>query len=71
MMICENWINQIATEMKIDVNIIRESNFYKKYDLTHYKQELYDFRIHEMWNQLKISSEYDKRKMEVEKFNST
>lgn len=45
-------------------------NFYKEGQLTYYLQPVIDCRLDRLWNELKESSEYFKRKAEAEKFNA-
>ena len=42
---------------------------YKNLDTTHFNQTLEDFHLDKVWNELMTSSQYQKRKEDVEVFN--
>ncbi|XP_033106622.1 xanthine dehydrogenase/oxidase-like [Anneissia japonica] len=69
MMIVENWIGDVAIACGISQKMVREINMYKEGDLTHFNQKLVDFNLKRCWDECLKSSEYDKRRIEVEKFN--
>jgi xanthine dehydrogenase/oxidase len=52
------------------VERIREINMYKEGDRTHFGQEILDWNVPTLWKQVKASSDFDKRKAEVEAFNA-
>jgi len=50
--------------------VVRERNFYQEGDSTHYGQTVKDAgRIETIWGQLKESSQFDRRRQEIERFN--
>ncbi|XP_031575307.1 xanthine dehydrogenase/oxidase-like [Actinia tenebrosa] len=49
---------------------VREMNFYKEGDLTHYNQKLTGCNVSRVWNELLEKCDYEKRKHDVEQFNS-
>ncbi|KAF2762373.1 xanthine dehydrogenase [Pseudovirgaria hyperparasitica] len=69
--ICESMMVEVADHMKIPVNKLRELNMYKSGDKTHFNQELKDWFVPLMWDQVKQESDYERREREVEKFNET
>jgi len=78
--ILESVIERVAFELtkklgrKVLPEEIREKNMYRNgtlenYDTTHFGQELDFCNIREMWDELKKSSDFEKRQREVEEFN--
>jgi xanthine dehydrogenase molybdopterin-binding subunit B len=59
--------------LKIDANLVRKTNFYgiDTDNITHYGQEVELNRIHQIYDQLMDSSEYDSRRKAVDEFNKT
>tara|TARA_B100000579_G_scaffold146895_1_gene119189 strand:+ start:347 stop:2659 length:2313 start_codon:yes stop_codon:yes gene_type:complete len=72
MMIIENIIDNVAKYLKKDPAVIRKLNFYQKNkkNITHYGMKIQDNVINEIFNKLIKSSNYNKRKLLIEKFNS-
>jgi len=68
----ENIIDRIARFLKKDAAEIRLLNFYGigKDNITHYGQEVELNRLYLLYEQLMVSSEYKKRRTEVNEFNS-
>lgn len=68
----ETVIDRIARFLKKDPAEIRKLNFYgtEKENITHYGQEVELNRLHLLYDQLMETSDYAKRKKEVELFNS-
>ncbi len=78
--ILESVIERVSFELtqkhgrKITPEDIREKNMYrngteKEYDETHFGQELDYCNIREIWDELKKTSEFEKRSKEVDEFN--
>lgn len=78
--ILETVLERVAFELskklgrKVLPEEIREKNMYRNgtpqaYDLTHFDQELDFCNIREIWDELKKTSEFDRRAQEVEEFN--
>ncbi|XP_031555377.1 xanthine dehydrogenase/oxidase-like [Actinia tenebrosa] len=70
MMIAESWIQDVAQTCGISQRQVREMNFYKEGDLTHYNQKLTGCNVSRVWNELLEKCDYEKRKHDVEQFNS-
>lgn len=72
MAIIEDIIDQIARTLKLPPELIRERNFYHgegETNTTHYGQEIFDNRILKVWNEVKIVSNFEHRKTEIQQFN--
>ena len=73
-LIREEAIEHIAHELGIRPEVVRERNFYKEaslkdYDTTPYGQALKYCRLKQVWDDLKIASNFDERLVAVENFN--
>jgi xanthine dehydrogenase large subunit len=75
MVLIEDILDRVARAVKQAPEMVRELNFYNENSLehhtTHYGQTISDVRIGNIWNTLKTSSEFEKRQLEIEKFNSS
>eukprot|EP01111_Echinosteliopsis_oligospora_P015503 TRINITY_DN6157_c0_g1_i1.p1 TRINITY_DN6157_c0_g1~~TRINITY_DN6157_c0_g1_i1.p1 ORF type:complete len:771 (+),score=277.00 TRINITY_DN6157_c0_g1_i1:923-3235(+) len=69
MLICETWIEKISEKLSIPKHKIRELNFYKDGQETHYRQKIIDCRIDRLWKEIIQTSEYIKRQEEIKVFN--
>ncbi|KAI9595521.1 xanthine dehydrogenase [Syncephalis fuscata] len=69
MIVVEALMHQIADHLKVPVMEIQERNFYKEGQLTYYNQAVIGWHVPQMWEQLKASSDYAKRREEVDAFN--
>jgi xanthine dehydrogenase/oxidase len=69
MLVVENWIDRIASEVGRRPEEIREINFQEDGQELHYGQLLEVSRHHGVWNELKKKCEFEKRLAEVEAFN--
>lgn len=69
----ETVIDKISRFLKIDSADIRKRNFYgiKENNITHYGQEVELNRLHTIYDQLMISSDYRKRRKEIDEFNKS
>ncbi|CAI9106449.1 OLC1v1005608C2 [Oldenlandia corymbosa var. corymbosa] len=70
MLIAENWIQRMAVELKKSPEEIREINFQREGSILHYGQQLENFTLGRIWNDLKASCDLIKAREEVERFNS-
>lgn len=68
----ETVIDRIARFLKMDAAVVRKTNFYGqgKNNITHYGQEVELNRLLLIYDELSVSSEYDKRRNEVNEFNA-
>jgi xanthine dehydrogenase/oxidase len=69
--IAESYISEIADHLDIPVERLREINFYKPGELTHFNQALEDWYVPLMYKQVQEESEYSRRREEVTEFNKT
>ena len=71
MMVIENIVDNIARYLKKDPAKIRKINFYQKNNknITHYGMKIEDNVINEIYSKLIKSSNYNKRKLSIKKFN--
>ena len=73
MLVIEEILNRIARRLGKSPEEIREKNLYRgkgETNRTHYGQEIADNRIERVWNELKNSSQFEKRRAEIAKWNS-
>ncbi|ETI28697.1 xanthine dehydrogenase [Cladophialophora carrionii CBS 160.54] len=71
MFIAESYMEEISDHLKIPVDQLREINFYKDGEQTHFKQALEDWHVPLMYKQIKEESNYDARRKAVDEFNAT
>jgi xanthine dehydrogenase/oxidase len=69
--IAECYMSEVADHLGMDVDKLREINMYKAGEKTHFKQELKDWYVPLMWDQVRQESQYDRRRTEIEEFNKT
>jgi len=69
--ISESYMSEISERLNIPVEKLREINFYKPNDLTHYNDRLQDWHVPLMYKQVQEESNYAARREEVTKFNAT
>src|SRR5579863_227867 len=71
MMVIEDILDRIARTLDLPPHEVRERNFYREGDSTHYGQPVKDApRIEKIWTELKRSSEFDSRFRAVAEFNA-
>jgi len=71
MVVIEEILDQAARELGIRPEVVRERNFYRDGDSTHYGQPIKDAeRITRIWRQLKESSSFDQRRGAIQRFNA-
>jgi xanthine dehydrogenase/oxidase len=69
MMIPESIIQHLAEKLNLTPEAIREKNFYKEGQRTHYGQKVEDFYVPSLWKQIYPMSEYQTRLQSVQEFN--
>jgi xanthine dehydrogenase large subunit len=71
MIMIEEIMDLIARRLELTPHQVRERNFYRPGDTSHYGQEIKDAdRIERIWSELRDSSNFDARWQEVAAFNS-
>ncbi|KAI3907500.1 hypothetical protein MKW92_010358 [Papaver armeniacum] len=69
MLVAENWIQRVAVELKKSPEEIREINFQKEGYVLHYGQELQNFTVPRIWDELKSSCDFIEARKEADQFN--
>jgi xanthine dehydrogenase large subunit len=71
MLVIEDVLDRIARTLGLDAHVVRERNFYREGDFTHYGQQVKDAgRIGLIWEQLKQTSSFDSRRRAIAEFNA-
>ena len=71
MLLIEEIMDRIARQLGLAPELVRERNFYRAGDETHYGQPVKDAeRISRIWSELTASSDFAARRAEVERFNA-
>ncbi|OYV99981.1 MAG: xanthine dehydrogenase molybdopterin binding subunit, partial [Acidobacteria bacterium 37-65-4] len=71
MVVIEEILAQAAQRLSLPVDVVRERNFYRNGDTTHYGQVVDDAeRIGIVWKQLKETSGFDARRAGIARFNA-
>lgn len=71
MLMIEEIMDQAARRLSIAPDVLRERNFYREGDVTHYGQVVKDAsRIGMIWKQLKATGAFEERRAEIAKFNA-
>jgi xanthine dehydrogenase large subunit len=71
MLVIEEILDQAARRLGMRPEAVRERNFYREGDRTHYDQPVKDAeRIQRIWDELKASSSFDTRRAEIEQWNA-
>ncbi len=68
--IIENIIDDIARTLGMPADKVREINFYKEGQETHYGQVLRDVRLEKVWKLAKANSNFSRRKTAIKNFNA-
>ena len=74
MLVIEEIIDRVARRLDLPPEIVRERNLYRgtgETNTTHYGQEIEDNRIQRLWNELKVGSEFQKRREEIARWNAS
>ena len=69
MFIGETYMEEIADHLSIPVERLREINMYKPHEITHFNQELKDWHVPLMYQQVLDGADYADRRKAVEQFN--
>lgn len=74
MFVGEEILDRVARHLRLPPEQVRERNFYRseagvEHNTTHYGQPVDDNHLSALWHQLKASSEFDARRVEVAAFN--
>ncbi|XP_078350679.1 xanthine dehydrogenase/oxidase-like [Oculina patagonica] len=69
MLFAESWMSEVAVICGISQRQVREMNFYKEGDLTHFNQKLTSCHIQRVWNELVEKCDYEERRKHVLSFN--
>ena len=69
MFISETYMEEIADHLSIPVERLREINMYKPHEITHFNQELKDWHVPLMYQQVLDGADYAERRQAVEQFN--
>jgi xanthine dehydrogenase large subunit len=71
MLAIEDILDRVARTLAIPPEVVRERNFYREGHSTHYGQPVKDAeRIARIWDTLKRSSDFDRRRTDVAAFNT-
>ncbi|MBI3207641.1 MAG: xanthine dehydrogenase molybdopterin binding subunit [Candidatus Solibacter usitatus] len=71
MLVIEEILDRAARKLMLPPEVVRERNFYREGDTTHYGQPVKDAsRIARIWKELKASSSFDARRAAVDRFNA-
>ncbi|MFT3923461.1 MAG: xanthine dehydrogenase molybdopterin binding subunit [Myxococcales bacterium] len=71
MVIIEDILDRVARQLRLPPHVVRERNFYREGDTTHYGQQVKDAeRIERLWSELKRTSQFERRLEEIRAFNA-
>jgi xanthine dehydrogenase molybdopterin-binding subunit B len=71
MLVIEDILDRVARTLELPPHVVRERNFYREGQSTHYGQPVKDAeRVARIWGQLKESSRFASRRAEVDAFNA-
>lgn len=71
MVLIEDVLDQAARRLSLPPHVVRERNFYREGDTTHYGEVVKDAgRIGEIWSQLMASSAFDERRASIDAANA-
>jgi xanthine dehydrogenase large subunit len=71
MLVIEDVLDRIARSLGLPPETVRERNFYREGDITHYGMEVKDAaRIARIWEELKAGSSFAARRREIEAHNA-
>ncbi|KAI9839558.1 MAG: hypothetical protein M1819_002184 [Sarea resinae] len=71
MFIAESYMEEVADHLKMPVEEFRRINMYRPNEITHFNQELKDWHVPLMYEQVLQEAEYDRRRKEIDEFNKT
>jgi xanthine dehydrogenase large subunit len=71
MLMIEEILDRVARRLGLSPHLVRERNFYRPGDTAHYGQVIKDAeRIERIWQELKQSSDFERRLGEITEFNA-
>lgn len=71
MVVIEDILDRVARQLSLPPERVRERNFYRPGDRTHYGQIVRDAdRIERLWSELKQTSDYESRRQQIGDFNA-
>ncbi|RUP47663.1 Molybdopterin-binding domain of aldehyde dehydrogenase-domain-containing protein [Jimgerdemannia flammicorona] len=70
LLVAEAWMNEISRKLQIPLDKLHELNFYREGQPTLHKIPLLDFHAPTCYAQVKRQAEYERRRREVDEFNS-
>ncbi|KAI9717051.1 MAG: hypothetical protein M1812_004986 [Candelaria pacifica] len=71
MFIGESYMEEVADVIGIPVEKLRQINMYKPGEITHFNQELKDWHVPIMYDQVQQETDYERRRKEVDEFNKS
>src|SRR6204780_4459967 len=72
MLVIEEILDHAARRLGLPPDVVRERNFYRDGDTTHYGQPVKDAgRIEFLWRRLKETSGFDRRRAEIDRHNAS
>ncbi|GAA5928017.1 hypothetical protein JCM1841_001821 [Sporobolomyces salmonicolor] len=69
MLVAESYLEAIAAKLGLDIDHVRQINLYKEGQKTPYHQQVIDWHVPRMLNDLRRDAEYTARKETVDRFN--
>ena len=66
----EEIVEQVARHLGLPAHEVRERNFYREGEATHYDQPVIDNHMHELWSQALERSDFTARREQVAAFNA-
>lgn len=70
MLVANTWIDALAQKLAVPLHIIQERNLYSDGAITHFGQKLEHSQLQTCWKNVLESSQWPKRRQEVDSFNS-
>jgi xanthine dehydrogenase large subunit len=71
MLVIEEVLGLAAQKLNLPADVVRQRNFYREGDDTHYGERVRDAgRIETIWNRLKAASDYENRRAHIDAFNA-
>lgn len=70
MFIAETYMSEVADHLGMPVEKLREINMYRPHEITHFNQELKDWHVPLMYQQVLSEADYAERRKSVEDFNA-
>lgn len=71
MVVIEEVLDRVARTLGLPPEVVRERNFYREGDTTHYLQPVKDAeRIERIWYELKTASDFAARRQQIAEFNA-